>query len=669
IASCALAPCPAAAPAPGRRKDILYYNWSGTPTGDDDTCPAILGGSGHGTHTSGTIAGDTAGYADCAGFTTPGRNGGDGLAPGAKLMVQEMGDGFEYLNDRGGTLWNLADVAFRSGASIHSDSWGGGCYDIFGSCIPGCTIPYDSFARDADLAMWTYPDLLLVIAAGNAGQFCPTPIQVVTPANAKSPISVGSLGHGAAGTVSDFSSRGPVEDGRLKPTLAAQGESTVSAASDADASTNNCDTCSLDGTSMAAPTIAGLAALVREYYAAGFYAAGARAPSQGFQPSAALVKATLIDGAVPLGAASPSPDFDSGYGRVQLDRTLAFTGGPFTLRVDDHRQGITTGSAVAHAYDVAGGTPFRATLVWTDYPGALNAARARVNELKLEVIDPAGHVWFQTLDPATGAPVPTMNASDPHDGLNVEERLVFEAPTPGRWAVRVIGVDVPWGPQPFALVVRGALTDCPAPAAPGAPTLATPAEHQVSISWTAVPGAAAYNVYRSLGACPGSPWVPVASGVTGTSYLDSGMSGGTAWSYYVAAASDAAARCESAPSSCSSITPTGDCTIASRFSGIRGAASPGTSDCTVMLSWDPTTPFCGTDVRYNLYRSTNPAFAPGASSRIARCVVGTTYTDSADLASGATYYYLARAEDGTSGHGGPCRGGNEDGNTVRLSAA
>ncbi len=48
------------------------------PTGDDDTCPPILGGSGHGTHTSGSIAGDQPPYADCATFTTPGRTGGDG---------------------------------------------------------------------------------------------------------------------------------------------------------------------------------------------------------------------------------------------------------------------------------------------------------------------------------------------------------------------------------------------------------------------------------------------------------------------------------------------------------------------------------------------------------------------------------------------------------------
>jgi subtilase family protein len=671
FSSCLSAPCPAAAPAPSRRKDILYYNWSGTPTGDDDTCPATLGSSGHGTHTSGSLAGDQSPFADCTGFTTPGRNGGDGLAPGAKLVVQEMGDGFEYLNNRGGTLWNLADVAYQSGVRIHSNSWGGACYDIFGECVAGCTIPYDSFARDADLAMWTYPDLLLVTAAGNGGDFCPPPVSVGTPANAKSLLTVGSVGHGAsAGVHSSFSSPGPVFDGRLKPALSAQGESTVSAASDANPTSNVCsDTCSLDGTSMSSPTAAGLAALAREYYTAGYYATGARNPGSGFTPTGALLKATLIDGAVALGAAAPAADFEDGYGRILLGGTLAFAGGSFQLRVDDHRAGITTGSVVTHAYDVAGGEPFRATLVWTDFPAALNAAVARVNELKLEVIDPSGAVWFQTLDAGTGLPVMTSNAAAPHDALNVEERLVFTNPAPGRWVVRVRGVDVPMGPQSFAVVVRGALANCPAPASPAAPALSTPAEHQVQVSWNSVPGAAAYNVYRSLGACPGGPWVPVASAVTGTSFLDTTVSGGATYSYTIAAGSDPGAFCESAPSSCAQIVPTGDCFLQPAFAGAKSAQSTGTSGCAVTLSWDAATSPCTPSVRYNVYRGTTPGFTPGPTNRIARCLGTTGYTDALDLGSGTSYYYVVRAEDATAGHGGACRGGNEEGNDVKVSAS
>jgi len=668
FSSCLSAPCPVASPATNRRKDILYYNWSGTPTGDDDTCPATLGGSGHGTHTSGSAAGDQSPFADCVAFTSPGRTGGDGQAPGAKLVIQEMGDSLEYLNNRGGTLWNLADVAYRSGVRIHSNSWGGACYDLFGNCIPGCTIPYDSFARDADLAMWTYPDLLLVTSAGNAGEFCPPPISVGTPANAKNLVSAGAVGHGtAADAPSSFSSRGPVFDGRLKPTLAAQGESTISAASDANPMSNNCGTCSLDGTSMSSPTTAGLAALVREYYTAGYYATGTRNPSTGFTPSGALLKATLIDGAAALGAAAPAPDFDSGYGRILLNGTLAFTGSPFQLRVDDHRVGITTGSVVTHAYDVGVGQPFRATLVWTDFPAALNAAVARVNELKLEVIDPNGDVWFQKLDGATGAPVQTHNAADPHDAVNVEERLVFGNPAPGRWIVRIRGVDVPMGPQPFALVVRGALTDCPAPLSPAPPTLSTPEDHQVLVSWSSVPGAAAYNVYRSLGACPGGPWIPVATGVTGNSFLDTTVSGGTTYSYYVVAASDPGGFCESSPSPCAEVVPTGDCYLLPSFVGVSTAMSAGTSMCAVSLAWEPATSPCTADVRYNIYRSISSGFTPGPANRVARCVGTPYYTDAADLVHGATYYYVVRAEDATTGHGGACRGGNEDTNRVEAA--
>jgi hypothetical protein len=233
--------------------------------------------------------------------------------------------------------------------------------------------------------------------------------------------------------------------------------------------------------------------------------------------------------------------------------------------------------------------------------------------------------------------------------------------------VRVRGVDVPWGPQPFALLVRGALTDCPAPAAPAAPTLDTPGDRQVRISWPAVPGAATYNVYRSFGACPGSPWLPVATGVTGNSFLDTTVSGSLTYSYRVAAASDASAACESVPSPCASVVAQGECVLPAEFGGVQSAASAGLGGCAINLSWDPAVPYCGSDVRYNVYRSGAPGFVPGPANRIARCVIGTTYADSAGLVHDATYHYIVRSEDSTGGHTGPCRGGNEDANLVEAS--
>jgi hypothetical protein len=661
ISSCVSPPCAAATPDPDQRKDIIYYNWSGTALGDDDFCPNPFGPSGHGTHTSGSAAGDDLPHADCAAFGTPARDAGDGQAPGAKLVIQEMGDGLEYLTALGGSIWNLSDVAYQSGARIHSMSWGGVCHDALGICDPTCTLPYDSLARDADLAMWAHPDLLLVASVANAGGVCAPPNAVSTPAIAKNLISVGSVGHGAAAnTPSTFTSPGPVFDGRLKPTLAAQGEAVDSAASDASPVT---------GTSMAAPTAAGLAALVREYYTEGFHAAGIRSPSQGLVPSGALVKATLIDSAVTPGTGGTSPDFLSGYGRILLGGSLAFSGSGFQLRARDHREGITTGSVVNHAFDVSGGTQLRATLVWTDPPADLSAAAARVNELKLEAIDPDENIWFQTLDPGNGLPAVTADPNDPHDSVNVEERLVFDAPTPGRWVFRVKGVSVPMSPQPFALVVRGALSDCPAPPAPAAVTASVVGPNQVEISWDAAPGAAAYNVYRSLSACPGGPWIPVATEISGTSHTDTTVSGGITYSYRVKATSDVAGFCESPASPCDQVVATGECFLGPAFGGITAATDAGQGTCTVHLSWAPATPVCGSDVRYNVYRDTISGFTPGLANRIARCVPGTTYTDAADLGGGITYYYVVRAEDDTGGHGGPCRGGNEESNLAEAAAA
>ncbi len=285
------------------------------------------------------------------------------------------------------------------------------------------------------------------------------------------------------------------------------------------------------------------------------------------------------------------------------------------------------------------------------------------------MIDPSGTVWFQTLDPLTGEPRRTSDPGDPHDERNVEERLVFDAPAAGRWVVRVRGVAVPMGPQPFALVVRGALTDCPAVAAPLAPTVSTPADHEVLVSWSSVPGAQSYNVYRSFGTCPVSAPVAVALAVSGTSFLDTTVSGGVTYAYTVVAASDAAGACESPPSPCVEVVPTGDCFLVPQFDGLRSAVSTGETSCGVALEWDPAVPRCGAEVRYNVYRGTSPTFTPGPANRVARCLLGTSWTDTVDLAPGTTYHYVVRAEDAAAGHGGPCLDGNEETNSARASAA
>src|SRR5690606_7597632 len=95
---------------------------------------------------------------------------------------------------------------------------------------------------------------------------------VGSPGLAKNALTVGASGAGTAGeNATTFSSRGPIFDNRTKPDVMAQGEGIVSAASDGNAAGSSCVTCSMSGTSMATPTAAGLAALVREYLNRGFH--------------------------------------------------------------------------------------------------------------------------------------------------------------------------------------------------------------------------------------------------------------------------------------------------------------------------------------------------------------------------------------------------------------
>src|SRR5688572_5914401 len=140
--------------------------------------------------------------------------------------------------------------------------------------------------------MWAHKDFLLVFAAGNSG---PGQGSVGSPSTAKSALSVGATPRGTgAEQMASFSSCGPTDDGRIKPEITMPGQSIISADFDGDVTSNNCTRASMSGTSMASPGAAGLAALVRQYFSDGFYPSGAARAADGFNPSAALVRATMV---------------------------------------------------------------------------------------------------------------------------------------------------------------------------------------------------------------------------------------------------------------------------------------------------------------------------------------------------------------------------------------
>ena len=400
---------------------------------------AVLAGAtkgdeiGHGTHTSGSIAGNET--------TNPKLEGFDGQAKDAQLYFQDVGaDASGSLSAVPDDLDLLFQPPYDAGVRIHSDSWGGD------------SSSYDAFARTIDVFVHAHPDFLVLFANGNAG---PERGSVGSPATAKDLISVGASENATAADpdrpngLAYFSSEGPTADGRIKPTLTAPGDQITSADWQ-----SACGVVAEQGTSMATPTLAGGAALARQYFTDGFYPSGTRTAADSLDPSAALLRAVLIAGAShmtgPYTGRVPSPS--QGFGRVDLGRSLYFAGDEARTRLyaDDVTPGLGTGDAptVTLTTDRAG--PLRVALAWSDPPGTLGAGAALVNDLDLEVTAPDGTVYRGNAMQG-GESVPGGSA----DPLDVEELVSLGNAPAGTWTVTVHGTDVPQGPQAFALAAVG----------------------------------------------------------------------------------------------------------------------------------------------------------------------------------------------------------------------
>ena len=328
--------------------------------------------SGHGTHVAGSVLGNGS------------RSNGQyaGMAPEAQLVFQALQyDGGHPDLVNGGfytpiDLSLLFQEAYNDDAKIHSNSWGSGNETEFGN--------YTSQSQYVDDFMWNNPDMLIIFAAGNEGE-----TGVIPPGTAKNALTVGASENyrPSKDSTSDnideiayFSSKGPTDDNRIKPDVVAPGTyiiSTRSTMPDASYSKGvvNVYYAYNSGTSMATPLTAGTAALVRQYYV----------ENESISPSAALLKATLINGAANLSL----PSSAQGWGRVDIEKSL-FPASPRTMRYhDDIGLNVSESWNVSYYFSDISET-LKITLVWTDAPAATLVGPTLVNNLDLTVTGPGG---------------------------------------------------------------------------------------------------------------------------------------------------------------------------------------------------------------------------------------------------------------------------------------
>jgi len=476
-----------------------------------------------------------------------------------------------------------------------------------------------------------------------------------------------------------FSSRGPAADLRFKPDLVAPGAVIASTRTDLNQAYEDWGECeipagyqtyylNMGGTSMSNPLTAGCATLVRQYFADGWHANhsgitnGSAVPANGFNPSAALVKATLINGAWDMtpgqygtGATQeipPSwdtghdlPNNAEGFGRVDLEHSL-FPGSGWgdntnrAMEIHDVTPGLTTGNSNIYTFYVSSNAnPFIVTLVWTDPYGATSAATELVNDLDLRVTAPNGTTVYY--------PNKLNNTGGSVDRKNNVEQVKVTSPATGTWTITVNGYNIPGNgvsgttTQPYALVMSGIV--CSA-SAPSGMTAAAAGNNAILVDWNTVIGAIQYTVHRANSS--GGPYTQIAT-VTAptTQYTDTTVSGGITY-YYVARATSS---CESGYSSEVSASTTGACNLPPLFNGISSVTAPAQQGCTLDLAWNAATSQCGGTVNYSIYRSTSSGFTPSLSNRVAVGLTGTTYRDLDGLTPGTAHYYIIRSADGSNG--------------------
>ncbi|WP_462280592.1 S8 family serine peptidase [Salinivirga cyanobacteriivorans] len=355
----------------------------------------------HSTHVAGTIMG--------RGILDPKARG---TAPNSTLYSSDfIKEDFNIANE-------MLSVSDDLGVDITSNSWG---YTMSQEFCEN-PFPYISSAYYFDNVAFQNKKLTHVFANGNDQQVCPGG-HWTSAWTMKNAILVGAIND--KNQMTNYSSWGPLFDGRMAPHICAVGKDVYS-------TLQNNQYYSEDGTSMATPAISGGIALLYEQYK----------DIHGVNPGSAIIRSVLFNSATDLGA--PGPDYAFGFGRVNFRKAaVAIEEGNI---INDQ---ISDGSTNTYDIDVPNNLKqLKVTIAWTDEAGSTTAAFPLVNDLDMRITGDNQEFLPWVLDKDN----PEAVAERGVDRVSNFEQITIDNPTTGVYTIEVDGYSIPIsGSQSFTI--------------------------------------------------------------------------------------------------------------------------------------------------------------------------------------------------------------------------
>jgi hypothetical protein len=394
----------------------LHYDGTGVSVseGDDGKISRHIDFTGrlinHSTDTNGTHGDHVGGIIAGGGNFDPTTSGN---ARGADLHAYDY-----YAN-----LFNASADYNAVGVRITTNSLG-----------QSCNSGYDGDAQFADQLILSKPSLLSVHSSGNSGGgSCggvANGFYTITGGykSGKNVISVGNVDN--SDVIAPSSSKGPSEDGRIKPEIVAVGTDVYS-------TQPNNTYASFTGTSMACPAVAGTLASLYQAY---------RETHANADPRSDVMKAVLMNTADDLG--NKGPDYTYGYGRVNARKAFnVLNSNQFII---DSTETFNTNE---HYVTVPIGTKqLKVMLYWHDLEGNTASAIPLVNNLDLRMKDDNSVIYNPwILNTSTNPAFLDLPATRGTDIFNNVEQITIDSVAPGDYAILITGQDVPFGPQTYII--------------------------------------------------------------------------------------------------------------------------------------------------------------------------------------------------------------------------